>query len=545
KFLPSINSTADGHFDAESSQDGSTVAAQSGKVTSTITVTPEQVDANDAPVLDNSGIPYLIAPAGSRLPVELSNGILISDLLARGASGNPITDVDSGANEGIALIGINKIDGAFGMWEYTLMNSPQASDWINVETAGAPSDSNALLLPADATARLRFVTTLVPRHNTQTSTGDPATPAQGFLPLETILNGGLTFRAWDQTTGTAGGRSDTTTNGGTTAFSTATETVNTYFETRLFRSFNTAAQLNTYTLEQEFNALVNVFGYQDRSTADHSGFTILMSPLPGVSTAALYRMYFGIAFDSPSAGIQTDMGYRYLTTSLTEVDILEGIGPIGHRADRDGFYYRELGVNGGTGITGYIYTTAQPGTSEMVQIYRNDPFSKDTRTGPPGSPATGTVLQEQGDHAYTTKPTFEMTKTGTWRRESPRGFVRELSPNAGGTAAPARSAFAQSTDAMPLTGGYSTSLSSNMPSMHSRSDLSGQIAPANGWSSGESRPVSENVSTAFPSNNSRRPVSSTRHQIGFASHQGTTTATDPTAVDSLFAEWKDLVELLP
>ncbi|MBI5759550.1 MAG: M36 family metallopeptidase, partial [Planctomycetales bacterium] len=40
KFLPSINSTADGHFDAESSQDGSTVAAQSGKATSTITVTP-------------------------------------------------------------------------------------------------------------------------------------------------------------------------------------------------------------------------------------------------------------------------------------------------------------------------------------------------------------------------------------------------------------------------------------------------------------------------------------------------------------------------
>lgn len=39
KFLPSPNSTATGHFDVESSQDGTTVAAQSGKATSTITVT--------------------------------------------------------------------------------------------------------------------------------------------------------------------------------------------------------------------------------------------------------------------------------------------------------------------------------------------------------------------------------------------------------------------------------------------------------------------------------------------------------------------------
>ncbi|MBI5756972.1 MAG: hypothetical protein HZA46_00475, partial [Planctomycetales bacterium] len=211
-----------------------------------------------------------------------------------------------------------------------------------------------------------------------------------------------------------------------------------------------AAELNTYTLEQEFNALVNVFGYQDRSTADYSGFTILMSPIPGVATSALYRMYFGIAFDSPTPGVQTDMGYRYLTTNLAEVNILESIGPEAHRAERDGFYYRELGVNSGTGITGYIYTTLQPGTSEMVQIYRTDLFRKDTRTGPAGSLATGFVMQEQGDHAYTTKPTFEMTKSpgqqhieGSqrgWRQESPRGFVRELSPNAGGATGQARSA---------------------------------------------------------------------------------------------------------
>ncbi|MDB5336610.1 MAG: regulatory domain of in-like proprotein convertase, partial [Planctomycetaceae bacterium] len=48
RFLPSANSTSDGHFDVESSQNGSTVAAQSGKATSTITVT----SVNDVPTID-------------------------------------------------------------------------------------------------------------------------------------------------------------------------------------------------------------------------------------------------------------------------------------------------------------------------------------------------------------------------------------------------------------------------------------------------------------------------------------------------------------
>ncbi|MBI5760864.1 MAG: hypothetical protein HZA46_20270, partial [Planctomycetales bacterium] len=143
-------------------------------------------NGNAAPVLDNSGTPYVIAPAGSRLPIEMSNGILITDLLARGTGGDPITDTDAGALEGIALTGISKIDGSFGTWEYTL----DSNTWINVETAGALSGSSALLLPADANTRLRFVTTLMPRHNTQASDGSPRTPAQGFLPLETKLDTG-------------------------------------------------------------------------------------------------------------------------------------------------------------------------------------------------------------------------------------------------------------------------------------------------------------------------------------------------------------------
>jgi uncharacterized delta-60 repeat protein len=401
--------------------------------------------SNTAPVLNNSGTPYLIAPAGTRLALEMQNGILITDLLARGAGGNPITDADAGALEGIALTAIDK---TLGKWQYSFVATPTEPDWFDADLTGAITNTSSLLLPADANTRLRFVTTLLPRHNSQKVDGSPATPTEGFLPTETKLDTALTFRAWDRTTGTAGGRADTTITGGSSAFSTATETVATYFEVRLFRSFNVAAELNTYTLEQEFNALISVFGYEDRSTASFSGFTVLMSPIPGVPTAPLYRMYFGIAFNPDST--QTDMGFRYLTTDVNEAQSLESLGPTEHRPERDGCYFREAGVNSGTGIMAYIHTTAQPGLLAMSQIYRTDLFAKSTRTGPPGTPATGTVQQQHGDHVYTTNSPFEMTKPpgqshieGTqtgWRQEISRGFVRELSPNAGGAQQPARHA---------------------------------------------------------------------------------------------------------
>ncbi|MBI5758892.1 MAG: FG-GAP repeat protein [Planctomycetales bacterium] len=514
---------------------------------------------NTAPVLNNSGTPYLIAPAGNRLAAEMQTGILITDLVARGAEGDPITDVDVGALEGIALTAIDK---TLGKWQYTFVASPIETDWIDADVAGAISNTSSLLLPADANTRLRFVTTLLPRHNSQKTDGSPATPAEGFLPTETKLDAGITFRAWDQTTGIAGGRADTTTNGGTTAFSTATETAGTYFETRLFRSFNAAAQLNTYTLEQEFNALVSLFGYQDRSTASFSGFTVLMSPIPGVPTVPLYRMYFGIAFDSPSAGIQTDMGYRYLTTDVNEAMFLESLGPEAHRAERDGTYFREAGVNNGTGIIAYIDTTAQPGTLEISQIYRTDLFSKDTRTGPPGTPATGTVQQQQGDHVYTTNSAFEMTqspgqshidgvRTG-WRQEISRGFVRELSPNAGGGQQPARSASvrafpAETSRRLPTV---SPGMSMNNAEL-SRDELAAQIATstASFIRTGGLMPTTDlalPATTLSRSSRTRRDASVIQTSTVEPIHlQSQPTSNHARATDAVFARWQELVGWTP
>lgn len=357
------------------------------------------------PAADTSGKPYFIAAVGDRLPTDLKNGQLVSTLLATAP----------GVAGAIALSGV---DTSLGRWEYTLAASPQASDWIAVDAAGALSATNALLLPG--TARLRFLTNLKPHHTGST--------ASGFLPLETKLENGLTYRTWNPAvSGTAGERADATTGG---AFGGQTITAQVYFETRLFRTFNQNAQLNVYTLQAEFEVLAGTPGYQDRSTDAFTGFTVFLSALPAsLATAPLYRSYFAEQFNDD--GTVTDMGYRYLTTSVGEATTLEGLGRFDKRGARNAAYFRELGVNNGTAAIGYIHTTAQPGLAAMSQIYRTDQFDKPRRNGQ--TPA-GTSKQEQGDHVYTTESTFEMGKTGAWRQESARGFVRELSTPAGRTA---------------------------------------------------------------------------------------------------------------
>ena len=414
--------------------------------TFTVNITDvNEVIPNTAPALDASGNPFAILGAGSRQSTEMRQGVLVSDILARGAGGNPISDPDAGALRGIAL---TAVDQTLGNFQYTLVTTnPQESDWVNVDAAGALSDTSALLLPT--TARLRFTTGRIPHHAS----------APFFLSVESKLDAGLTFRAWDQTSGAAGGRANTSTNGGTSAFSAATETSKVYFEVRLFRSFNPNASLNVYTLEAEFNALTSG-AFQDRSTNAFTGFTVLLSPVPELGTSALFRLYFGIQFNDD--GTETDMGYRYLTSNGAEATFLESIGPASKRPQREGTYFRELGVSNGTATIGYVFTTQQPGTSQLTQIYRTDNVNKPTR--PPGTSEGGTPTsfkpQENGDHVYTTNTAFEMSKFGTWRIESTRGFVRELNPNpvsgAATAAAVAAVTGAESIESAPSVGSQTT-----------------------------------------------------------------------------------------
>ncbi len=114
---------------------------------------------------------------------------------------------------------------------------------------------------------------------------------------------------------------------------------------------------------------------------------------------------------------------------------------------RQGAYFRELGVNAGSAIVGYIHTTQQPGTLEMKQVYRTDSVGKPTR---PRGTAEGSIpnslrQQEQGDHVYTTNTAFETSRPGVWRVEAARGFVRELTPGLTASSAVAPTSLFQPT----------------------------------------------------------------------------------------------------
>ena len=97
------------------------------------------------------------------------------------------SDPDTGALKGVAIVGV---DNTNGTWQYTL----NGTDWFNI---GAVATNNALLLAADATSAFRFV----PNANWNGTTGM------------------LQYKAWDQTSGTAGTYADASVSGGTTAFS--------------------------------------------------------------------------------------------------------------------------------------------------------------------------------------------------------------------------------------------------------------------------------------------------------------------------------------
>ena len=155
--------------------------------------------ANTAPVLDPGKSPVLVSvlSTSTGAPGGVA-GTLVSDLIATGGAIGSVTDPDGGAVTGIAL---TATDTSHGVWWYS---TDGGANWATVNGGGAVSATNALLLKADANTRLYL----------QLTDGSFA----GNLPTA------ITFRAWDQTSGTAGSKVNATTNGGSTAFSADSDT---------------------------------------------------------------------------------------------------------------------------------------------------------------------------------------------------------------------------------------------------------------------------------------------------------------------------------
>ncbi|MEJ7929559.1 VCBS domain-containing protein [Ramlibacter sp. AN1015] len=174
----------------QSLTDSFTATSIDGTVAQVVTVTI--FGTNDAPILDASRTPVLADVNASTGVPTGAVGSLVSSLvdfaMPSGQVDN-VTDVDASAHLGVALTGTS----GSGIWFYSLDNG---TNWTAV---GSVSDGAALLLAADANARVFF----------QSTTGG---------------TGELLFRAWDQSFGDSGTRVSTAVNGGTTAFSAATDT---------------------------------------------------------------------------------------------------------------------------------------------------------------------------------------------------------------------------------------------------------------------------------------------------------------------------------
>ncbi|QMS87192.1 DUF4347 domain-containing protein [Nostoc edaphicum CCNP1411] len=145
--------------------------------------------SNTAPILNNTGNPRLAAIAQDVTDIN-NSGTLISAILSRGAGGDPITDADTGAVEGIAVIGV---DNTNGTWQYSINDG---GNWINLVV----SDTSATLLRD--TEKIRFV------------------PNSGYKGTAEFA-----FRAWDTSDGNINGATNIVTGagGGTTAYSSDTE----------------------------------------------------------------------------------------------------------------------------------------------------------------------------------------------------------------------------------------------------------------------------------------------------------------------------------
>ncbi|NKX71323.1 DUF4347 domain-containing protein [Rhodobacteraceae bacterium R_SAG1] len=169
--------------------------------------------ANDAPVLDTTASPTLAAidedagndngsgADGDDDATDNANnpGTTVAALVVDGS----ISDVDGSAVEAIA---VSQVDNTNGVWQFSTNAGASWSDFSATTGQVVSLTGAARLLDGTAggagTNLVRFV------------------PDQNYVGQAT-----LTIHAWDKTTGSAGGIADLSSPGGTTAFSTASDSV--------------------------------------------------------------------------------------------------------------------------------------------------------------------------------------------------------------------------------------------------------------------------------------------------------------------------------
>ncbi|MDD2990284.1 MAG: cadherin domain-containing protein, partial [Zoogloea sp.] len=194
-FIAPPNFEAPGDVDANNIYE-LIVQVSDGTFSTTQAIAVTVTNVNEAPIL-NATPAVVLAPVAEDAGAPVGAvGTLVSALVdfTGGGGWDNVSDPDAGASTGMAVIGANA---ASGTWYYTINGG---STW---NALGTPSTASARLLAADTQTRVYFA------------------PASNFNG--SIANA-LSFRAWDRTIGSNGGLANTSTNGGSTAFSSATDT---------------------------------------------------------------------------------------------------------------------------------------------------------------------------------------------------------------------------------------------------------------------------------------------------------------------------------
>ncbi|MDZ8096654.1 MAG: DUF4347 domain-containing protein [Nostoc sp. DedQUE05] len=164
--------------------------SSTGNITLNYSFTPGATTSNNAPTLTDTVVTLNSINEDSSAPSG-AVGTLVSSLVSLGAN---VSDSNTGAVTGIAITAANTISGS---WWYSTNNG---QNWYSL---GTVSNSSARLLAADANTRVYF------------------RPSSNF---NGIISNAITFRAWDETSGTNGNLANTSTNGGSSAFSSTTDT---------------------------------------------------------------------------------------------------------------------------------------------------------------------------------------------------------------------------------------------------------------------------------------------------------------------------------
>ncbi len=212
---------------------------------------------NTAPVLNAAASPALAAVLEDAPAPAGAVGTLVSalvDLVTPSGQLDNVTDPDAGALTGMAIIGA---DATNGTWHYSINGG---TNWIAL---GTPTATVSRLLAADAGTRLYFQ----PNANYNGS-----------------ITSAITFRAWDRTSGTNGGTADASVNGGTTAFSTATDVAS--IVVTAVNDAPTATNLSaaeTYTEDVPLN-LIDIVAADIDNTAITATLTLSLPSAGSLST---------------------------------------------------------------------------------------------------------------------------------------------------------------------------------------------------------------------------------------------------------------------